>query len=271
MIVRNKKIGEVCMNKIKIIIPLLSWLFLPMMWGNSAVNYQEIFLQANEHYKKQEYQQAYDLYSRIEYKNPQTHYNLGNCAFKLGRLGRALLHWRRAEQDCGIFDREELLTNINLVKKKLGLLESKEKKGATDNPFMHLIRFCKKTTSSFSSFVRSAPLLLLQIMFLLLWGFLLLYVRYLYRRHHKIILVLLFACVAMSGAMLATKYGNLYRQYGVVVAEGRLYSGPGENYQFLGTAQEGQEGEIKRMVDDYYKVKIGSIMGWLHQKHFEKI
>lgn len=259
----GRRIG---MSKTKIMI--ISILLGYFAGSLSAQSQQELFLQANELYKKQDFKEAYDKYSHLEEKNSVVEFNLGNCAFKLGRKGEALLHWRRAENDWGFFHRYELIDNIVLVRNELGLDRAEKIVGGPSQRFFHV---CNEVGNVYSSFVRSIPLLFLQLIFLGIWAFLLLYSRYLYRKHHQFIMVVLFFLLAGAGGMLATKYGGRHQQQGVVTSEGRLYSGPGENYQFLASALEGQEGTIKRETDDYFKVKIGAVTGWLHKKHLGKI
>lgn len=238
----------------------------------SAGSAQEHFLQANELYKERAYEQAYKEYGKIDNKSSRVHYNEGNCAFNLGKYGYALLHWRRAERDWGVLGRGDLNANIRLVRSKLGLLEKPLPKGATKSPLLYITRVCRKVTQRFGSFVRATPLLFLQLIFLLSWAFLFLYIRYLYRLHHRVIMVMLFACIMLAGSMLAKKYGTIYRTHGVVItAEGRLYSGPDTSYQFLGVVKEGQEGVLQRTSAEFYKVKIGSVDGWIHKRHFESV
>src|SRR3989304_7631540 len=75
---------------------------------------QELFIKANEFYKQGNFAGAYELYQQIPNKSAQVQYNLGNCAYKRGKLGYALWHWRKAEKRWGVFGREELLNNIRL-------------------------------------------------------------------------------------------------------------------------------------------------------------
>lgn len=233
---------------------------------------QEHFLKANELYKSRHYEQAYREYKKIDNKSSRVHYNLGNCAFNLKKYGHALLHWRRAERDWGILGRKELNENIRLAQDKLGISEKPLPKGAAKSPLRYITRMCRKVSKRFNSFVRATPLLFLQIIFLFSWALLFIYIRYLYKLHHRVVMVMLFSCIMVVGGMLATKYGNIYRTHGVIIsAEGRLYSGPDESYQFLGVVKEGQEGVLKRKSADFYKVKIGSVDGWIYKKHFEAI
>lgn len=56
-------------------------------------------MEASRHYQEGRFQQAYDLFSQVRadgVRNPDLEYNLGNAAFRLGRIGLAMLHYERA-------------------------------------------------------------------------------------------------------------------------------------------------------------------------------
>ena len=67
-------------------------------WANVAeVDY--LFQKANEAYRAEQYQRADSLYRAIlskGYENGTLYYNLGNCAYKLGNIGEAVLFYRKA-------------------------------------------------------------------------------------------------------------------------------------------------------------------------------
>ena len=234
----------------------------------AALSEQELFVKANELYKQGDFVQAYDLYQQIPNKSAQVYYNLGNCAFKRGKLGYALWHWRKAEKQWGIFGREELLNNINLVKNSL----QKDKADVSDKGQDVVLSLIERMKSSSLAFMRAVPLLYLQLLFLLIWITLFLYLRYLYKKHQKFIIVFLFTLIAICGSMLAIKCGTKLRLYGVVVHEGaKLLSGPGETYQVLGFLAEGKEGFIYNESSGYYKVKMDSQIGWIKYGELEKI
>jgi len=60
---------------------------------------EEIFLRGSTAYERGDYAQAAEAYRTVaQYgiRDPRLEYNLGNAAFKLGRLGEAMLHYQRA-------------------------------------------------------------------------------------------------------------------------------------------------------------------------------
>lgn len=236
----------------------------------ATTNYAEEYLRAHELYKQSKFQESYDVYSKIPNKSPQVYYNLGNCAFKLGHLGEALLNWRRAESDWGLFNRHELLENIELVEKKL------DKKAGVKRPkkgsFEAILLAMKRAQGRFFSAIRSIPLFFLQLLFLFIWCLLFLGLRYLNRSRQRFLLVLLFILNGFFGTMLALKYNMSLRSYGVVIVEKTsLLSGPDDSFQILGFLHEGKEGLIKKDSGLYYKIKVNGQLGWVKKGAFQKV
>lgn len=236
-------------------------------WGGSvlcATNYQETFLQANEAYKKGEFSKAYDLYKSIPNPGPEINYNLGNCAYKLGQFGYALLYWRRAERLWNIFDRSELLDNIFLLKNQVSGSDQKEK-----NKVFESLRWIKNYTISV---VSAIPLVAIQILFLAIWLFLFLYVRFLFKRKRRFLIIILFVLISLLGILLVVKYSLYYRQNGVVITKkATLLSGPGSTFQELGSLAEAAEVLVQKELGDFYKIKFNGQSGWISQKEIEKI
>ncbi len=238
-------------------------------YGGSA-HYQEQFLQANELYKNQKYDVAFKLYEQIPHKSAALLYNMGNCSYKMGNLGQALLWWLRAEKDWGMFNREELVTNIRLVKTQLAkrIAEKEE-----ESPGVACIKaVVANVRDPLVSMIHSLSLLWLQLFFLLIWAMLFIYARYFCRKRLRSVVVVLYMLLACSGGALAVKYSMSWYTYGlVVVSKAELLSGPDQSYQVLGKVYEGQNGLIKKQTQDFYKVKVGKKIGWIRKEFFEKI
>lgn len=237
----------------------------------AAPNYQELFLEANEHYKENKFKAAFEKYKQIPNPSTKINYNLGNCAYKMGKLGYALLYWRRAENDWGLFNRQELVENIKLVQEQIKKTQGSIKRFGTAK-IVHSIPFVSTIKEKTLSAVRSTPLLWLQLLFLLIWFFLFMYLRYLHQKKQKFIIVLLFLLASWFGLLLVIKYNMRFRKYGIVVQkQAKLLSGPADSYQTLIQLPEGVEGKIKKQSGDYYKVKINGQIGWMSSQAFEKI
>lgn len=60
-----------------------------------------LFEQGNQHYRDGQYEQALEAYQRIletGYESGPLYYNIGNCHYKLGRLGPTILNYLRARR-----------------------------------------------------------------------------------------------------------------------------------------------------------------------------
>lgn len=252
---------------------LLKTFFLQMMLlfalGQStccATNYQEIFLKANDLYKEGKFDQALELYEKIPNKTSTVYYNQGNCAYKLGNSGRALVYWRRAERDWGFLNRTELLNNINLIKQQF-----KKNMSPQETPLDGVKTFIDTVKNNVMSLVRAIPLFNFQLIFLVMWVFSFLYLRYLYRHRQRAIIIFLFLANVICGTLLALKYNFEFHEHGVITAkQALLMSGPGKNYQQLGQLPEACEVVIQKYSDGFYKIKIGPLIGWVDGNTIEK-
>jgi len=249
--------------KVKTLFKIIFVFCLSVKILSAQDNFQENFLKANQFYKEGKFEEALKLYEKIPNPAPQVNYNLGNCAYKLDKHGYALLYWKRAEKDWGLFDRTELLDNISLLKRTLI---------KTDKPRSEIFRFFGKLKSYSVSLIRSAPLFMIQILFLLLWLFLFLYLRYLYKRGKKVLIAILFCLIALLGTILVIRYSLDYRNFGVVVSKrATLLSGPGNNFQELGILPEASEVVIQKTSDGFLKIKVNKQIGWTSKKDVEEI
>jgi tetratricopeptide (TPR) repeat protein len=228
-------------------------------------DYNAIFEKANMLYKEGKHEDAMELYKKIPDKSAAVNYNLGNCAYKLNKLGFALLYWRRAEKDWGFFGRTELLNNMKLLREQLKPLKTEKQKDLV------LIK-AKNLHLHIASFIRATPLFIFQIVFLFFWIFLFVFIRNLLVRKKRLLIGTLFTFIAISGLMLVSKYNFEYKQFGIVtVNNAKLLSGPGDNFQVLSSVQEAKEVIIQKTSSGFYKIKVDGLIGWLSQEAIEKI
>ena len=63
-------------------------------------DWQSEFATANQLYRTSEFQNSFDRYDKLSHEiaSADIFYNLGNSAFKLNRLGLAILNYKRALQ-----------------------------------------------------------------------------------------------------------------------------------------------------------------------------
>lgn len=225
---------------------------------NAQSSEQSLFDQANSLYKAGKYEQALELYNKIPEKTAALYYNMGNCAYKLKQTGYALLHWRRAERDWSLCNRAELLDNILLLKL--------EKIKCVVNPHRLVM---SKLVMWTNSLIKAVPALFFQLIFLIMWLLLFLFIRPLYRKRCTITLALLTMCSVGSGLFLAFKYNFMNREYGVIVKDVALTSGPGENFTTLGQLAQATEVVIQKQSGNFYKIKHKLQSGWVAKDGLE--
>ena len=232
------------------------------------VSYQVIFDKANSLYKNGQYESAMKFYKKIQDKSAVVNYNLGNCSYKLNKLGFAHLYWRRAEKYWGVSDRTELLNNIKMVKDKLRA----QKNGKRDKKTEIIFKNLKNLKIQIISFIRAMPLFFFQIVFLILWIFLFVFIRKLFKLRKRLLAAMLFTFIAVSGLMLVSKYNFECKRFGIVTtASAKLLSGPGDNYQVLSFVTEAKEVVIQKSSNGFYKIKINGQIGWISQTAVEVI
>ena len=79
-----------------------------------------LFLQGNRHYEAGDYRKALESYAAIAamgYESGPLYFNMGNCYYKLGETGPAVLHYERASRL--IPGDEDLEVNLSLARLKV--------------------------------------------------------------------------------------------------------------------------------------------------------
>ncbi len=234
--------------------------FVSIFSAHAQSSEPSLFEQANLSYRAGKYEQALELYNKIPEKTAVLYYNMGNCAYKLKKTGYALLHWRRAERDWGLCNRAELLDNILFLKL------------ARINGEVHTHHFVMNKMAIWAySLIKAMPVLFFQLIFLMLWLLLFLFIRPLYKKRYTVILALLTMCSVASGLLLAFKYNFMNRQYAVIVKDIALTSGPGENFTTLGQLAQATEVVVQKQSGTFYKVKHKLQSGWVSKDGLEII
>jgi tetratricopeptide (TPR) repeat protein len=243
------------MKKILIILTLLAF---PLK--NSASPSYETFLKGNEAYKKNNFEEALRLYESIPNPAPHVHYNMGNAHYKLHNYGKALLQWRRAEEHWGLFNRQDVASNIALVRKELGGLEHKEQ-----SAFASL-------TGTLRCLLNSIPLRDVQLSILIIAFLLLLFRRFYHYKFKLVFILFFFGKLVLLGNVLILKYSLSVTRYGVVTSQNAsLYSGPSETYTNLGTIPQAYEVVIKKESDDYFKIQTRGKIAWASKQDVTEI
>lgn len=227
----------------------------------------DAFTRANEHYKAGNFATAYATYKTIPNPDKNIHFNLGNCAFKLGKKGAALAHWRRAERDWGLSGLEELHHNIAHLRSQIIQIKDTDQPQTISQSLAHMYHATKCTLVPL---VRAIPLVNIQVTVLILWILLFVCLRFARRWIGKPYIACLFALFAITASLLAVKYSLNNKTYGVIIAtQATMFSGPGSSFSALGQLPEASEVVILRQSGDFYKIRHARKLGWITQQDIE--
>jgi len=216
----------------------------------------QLFVQANQAYEKEEYAGAASLYEEIigcGFRSGAIYYNLGNCYAKMGRIGPALAHYRKAER---FMPRDgDLRFNLQYVlDQRKDKIETRER-----IPFARVFFF-------WYYWLSTRELLAVFLVFnLLLWSLSLIL---LYRQNELLrwVRILSLCLFLIFGATLALKaYAQGVIRQGVVTAqEATVRSGNGEHHSPLFILHEGAECRVSDEAAGWMKIHLtdGKI-GWI--------
>ncbi len=220
-------------------------------------NPQEIFLAANLAYDQKDYPAAIEKYQNLLQQGQATtavYYNLGNCYFRLGDLGRAIWSYRRAlKLNPGDKDTRENLEFARLYR----IDKIKE-----ENSFAPLsIFYFLPTTLGLNS---------VSWLGALLWwtsaGFLLLLL--VFRRRTRLIQILTGISLALLLILAISLWVGIKaegKKYAVVLSnEAEAKSGPGEDYVSLFNVHQGLECEVEEEREGWYLIYLSNgTKGWV--------
>lgn len=232
----------------------------------------ERFKEANQLYNEGKIKQAISQYKFIKdesnFLNPVLEYNLGNCAYQLGRRGEALAHWIRAWR---MSPRDsDIRHNLAMVSRMTG------------DPFFpdfFLLRWAKLTLYFLNLNECSVLWLLVLWVSCIFWMWALLRGALILRSgetssgssvfhslavHSVLVLVLLSA-----GSLWLTRLSMeaLERTAVVTTPEVEVRSGPGKHFVVGSTVPEGRRVSVLRRASDSNWIEIGvpqkGIKGWV--------
>jgi len=232
----------------------------------SAAVKDSIFAAANDSYQNKDYEAALESYLKLSengYESAPLFYNMGNCFFKTGRPGYAILYYLKA-QTLDPFD-EDIANNLTFARQFMPT----RLEGVQINP---VSTFMGTLTEPFSlnnlAWISSGLFILFLIC--LSWkiysggGGLAI----------KVILYSLLVLVIISSGLTTYEYRTDYKvKKGVIVAdETRIYSGPGEDNDVEFVGGFGLEFEVESETPDYYLVLFeNKRKGWILKSDVELI
>lgn len=192
---------------------------------------------------------------RAGVRNGKLEYNIGNCYLKAGRLGEAILHYRRAER---LIPSDPLLQDNLKEARKRCLANIAPKSGRT---FLRSVFFLHYNTSLSS---RTTLLIVTYVSFWLLVT-LRSFVSRRWLSTAAVICLVLSVGAGMSVAI--DRWQDRNRPDGVIVAiDVAAYNGPGESYRrrFEQPLQPGVEFELRSRRGDWWKIELpDGNLGWI--------
>ena len=228
----------------------------------------DLFFKANKYYQERDYDNALKTYQQLlanENSSAEILYNIGNCYFKAGSLGKSILYYERASK-LNPGD-EDISYNL-----KLASLKTVDK--IEPVPAIIYKRWIKSITETLTISQWSIVFIILVWLMFATWGF------YLFANTvggKKTSFTL--ACVASGLCIISFLFLNEtdriqnVQQYGIVLsASSYVKSSPDErgNDQFI--LHEGTKVEVLDELGGWKKIRIanGSV-GWLKANNIETI
>lgn len=201
---------------------------------------QEIFVQANTAYQKNECLAALKLYDLIPQKGSVIWYNMGNCAYKLNDQIKALLYWKRAYKNANRDMKQNIVANV------------------------------QKLTLANASLTHPTSPLVMQILFFCIFGIFLIVAYFLIHARRWILLAMSIS-VLVSAGHITYKVCSTSVQALVMYDEVALRAGPSIEYHQIDSISAGTTVIVLKQKDGWSQIATGSGKGWVDDKQIEKI
>lgn len=215
------------------------------------------FDKANNHYKKEKYDEAISLYQKhliSGHESSELYYNLGNCYFKKKNFTEAIWHY---EKSLKLSKDQETIENLNLAKDKLKTVVNTLPPSSLDKIFNKMINLM-----SFDKWR------IITIIFP--WIFLFTYL--IRSKIRKLYLAMQISLIAMTLCLLTItyfSYHEVFKKEAIIFTNTSAKSEPTTNNKnkSLFSLPEGSKIEIIDKDGDWVKVKNkGNLKGWIKIK-----
>jgi tetratricopeptide (TPR) repeat protein len=243
-----------------LILPIL--IFKGSCFAAETPSAEELFFEANRAYKEGRYQNAVDDYLHLAengFANGHLYYNLANAYFRLGRLGQAILNYKRAQL---MMPRDADL-NYNL---RFALDQTQDEVSRSQNYLDQAFFWLDAMTLREIMWAFAV----LNVMF---WGILVLR---LFRRpewtYYVSIVLLIFWLVV--GASMGVKWHRLRTDQRAVILTPvvDVLAGPDANDTMLFKLHEGTTVQRERTEDGWSLIRLSeNKRGWIESSTMEKI
>ncbi len=225
---------------------------------------EELFIRGNSYYEKGEYEKAISEYEKIlanGYESGPVYYNIADAYFKSGKLGKAILNYKRAKR---IMPRDaDLAANYKFAMANVqAKIEPKRGVWAWRPIRIYATSFTINELTLLASGMYVAIMVLIFIAA----------VRPGRNGYLKMAIILVSVCFAINTAILWGKV-NWVRSGAVVTASrAEALFGPFDSATKFFTLHEGVSVSILKSKDDWYKVRrADGKVGWIQKTTVERI
>ena len=228
---------------------------------------EEIFEQGNRAYDGERYAEAAEAYRtvlRYRIEDPRVDYNLGNAEFRLGNLGRAILHYERARRlDPSDPDVRQNLAYARSL--RLDRVPEPERPAAV----AWLARVLDRLGADRLAWIALGLAWLACAV--LAWGFAV--PGRWSARHGWSLAAVVTALAIVGGAWFGTEHGGAGNPTAVVVAQlAEVLAGPGANNATLATVHEGLDVEVWAEREEWLQVRLpNGVSGWVSREAVELV
>jgi tetratricopeptide (TPR) repeat protein len=224
----------------------------------------QIFDQANQLYKENKYSEAISAYEKIltqGFENGNIYYNLGNCYFKKGELGRAILNYARAKAYMPAD--VDLKSNYEYVRSLSGAAGQ----DAAAKWYIHALdKFFEPVTVNQLAVILAVVYWVIASLFIL---------RIFFRGPRNVYRPLLLACVFLffiGGISLYRKINYLNKGAIIVSTEAEVTFAPFESATAYFNLTEGSSVEVVEKGGSWYKImRPDGKTGWVNKSCLELI
>lgn len=216
-------------------------------------NYRELFDEANKLYTNKDIKNSLEKYLFLfdeGYDNFEINYNIGCSYYKIDEIGKSRFYFERA-----LFYKPfdtDLYHNLLIIYKKI---------------YSNSIAAEQIIMNKRLIFFIPAKLIIM-LLFLFLISFTSLLIIFFLVNYKRILLILLsisFLFSVIFTIIFYIQYNDFNDKSFIVSSKNaNIYIGPGDDEIVLSNLQEGENGKIIEITDDFYKVKVNNnIPGWI--------
>ena len=218
-----------------------------------------LFEQGKNLFLQGHYQQAFDVYDKIQDKNFVVLYNMAIISLRLHKKSQVVLLAKRAEKQARTYK------EFTLIEELLEFDENDEDYDSShDSWYEQLLKFCKKITLII-------PMIFVQLLVIL--GLLSLiigwyYRWYIHRKKASILIILVwlfFYCISLY------KINFMQQKYGVVLKNSIILAGPDTLFYKKSDVNESMLVYIVDHSHQYYKIISNGVVGWVDSCNIELV